>query len=274
MTRLLKSKKAKLLMHEMHKEIFELGPPTPLNKPTGRTRYHQWLMHHGSEISRSLDTMRDIEFYIGKFPYRKTQVAKHRHLQFHVESFLHELYILQERLTQFLKFVERQHRRDPRLPRIKAACAVLNTLVIDSMKKGIAIRGSHVHRWRMSDTKIDRLNAISFYTMMPNKKIKRVFKAFYESEYRKTRKQWRGWITSGIAEAQKLVDEYFDEVFKLVFDDMGKLSQSTEVLIPHKKTQKTRGQTECSQVFMRGRWPIFTRSWYHLSPPPITSFRS
>jgi hypothetical protein len=58
---------------------------------------------------------------------------------------------------------------------------------------------------------------------MPNKKIRRVFKAFYESEYRKTRKQWRGWITGGIAEAQKLVDAYFDEVFKLVFDDKGKL---------------------------------------------------
>jgi len=170
-------------------------------------------------------------------------------LQFHVESFLHELYILQARLVQFLKFVERQHRRDPRLPQIKAACAVLSRLVIDSMKKGIAIRGSHVHRWRMSDTKIDRLNAITFYTMMPNKKIKRVFKAFYESEYRKTRKHWRGWITGGIAEAQKLVDAYFDEVFKLMFDDKGKagLSQPTEVLTPGSVSSLV--PHFCSQLF-------------------------
>jgi hypothetical protein len=224
MERLLRSKKARLLMDEIHKEIFELGPPTPPNKPTGRSRYQQWLMHHASEISRSLDTMRDIEFYIGKFPYRKTQIAKHRHLQFHVEAFLHELYILQERLVQFLKFIERQHRRDPRLQQIKDACAVLNTLVIDSMRKGVAIRASHVHRWRMSDAKIDRLNAISFYTMMPNKKIKRAFRAFYESEYRKTRKQWRSWITGGISEAQKLVDAYFDAVYMLVFDGKSKLA--------------------------------------------------
>jgi hypothetical protein len=39
---------------------------------------------------------------------------------------------------------------------------------------------------------------------------------------RKTRKQWRGWITGGIAEAQKLVDAYFDEAFKLVSDGKGK----------------------------------------------------
>jgi hypothetical protein len=50
----------------------------------------------------------------------------------------------------------------------------------------------------------------------------RVFKTFYEAEYRKTRKQWRGWITGGIVEAQKLVDGYFNEVFKLIFDGKGK----------------------------------------------------
>ena len=45
----------------------------------------------------ALDTMRDIEFYPGRFPSRKTQIAKHRHVQFHVEAFFHELYILFER---------------------------------------------------------------------------------------------------------------------------------------------------------------------------------
>lgn len=225
MMRWLRSKKkAKLLFDEIHKDMFELGPPTPPNKPTGRTRYSQWLHHHLSEIARSLDTMRDIEFYIGRFPYRKTAIAKHRHLQFHVEAFLHELYILQERLLQFLKFIERQHRRDTFLPGIKAACGVLNDFVIDSMRKGVAIRSSHVHRWRLSDTKIERLQTIRFYTLMPNTKVRKVFKTFYEAEYRKTRKQWRSWITGGIAQAQKLVDAFFDEVYKLVFDGKDKLT--------------------------------------------------
>jgi hypothetical protein len=223
MRRWLRSEKhAKLLLDEIHKEIFGLGPPTPPGKPTGRRRYIQWLTHHCSEIDNTLLTMEDIEFYIGRFPYRKTPITKHRHLQFHVEAFLHEFYILKERLLQFLVFIERQHRRDPRLPGIKAACGVLKESVIDSMKRGIAIRGSHVHRWRLSDTKIQRLNAINFYNLMPDIKIRKVFKPFYEAEYRKTRKQWRGWIVAGIEAAQKLVDSYFDEVFKLVFDGRGK----------------------------------------------------
>jgi hypothetical protein len=62
MMRWLRSKKkAKLLLHEIHKEIFELGPPTPPGKPTGRSRYLQWVSHHTSEIERALDTMKDID---------------------------------------------------------------------------------------------------------------------------------------------------------------------------------------------------------------------
>jgi len=222
MLRWLRSKKkARLLLDEIHKEMFELGPPTPRGKPTGRSRYMQWLTHHSSEIERALDTMKDIEFYIGRFPYRKTQITKHRHLQFHVEAFLHELYILQQRLLQFLAYIERQHRRDQRQPGIKAACGVLKEFVVNSMKKGVAIRGGHVHRWRLSDTKIERLNVINFYTLMPDARVRKVFKPFYEFEYRKTRNQWRGWIADGIKAAQKLVDSYFEEVFKLVFDDRG-----------------------------------------------------
>ena len=94
--------------------------------------------------------------------------------------------------------------------------------MIDSIKKGVAIRGSHVHRWRLSDTKIERLDAINFYTLMPDTNVRKVFKSFYEAEYRKTRKQWRSWIGDGIKTAHELVDSYFDEVFKLVFDERSK----------------------------------------------------
>ena len=93
---------------------------------------------------------------------------------------------------------------------------------MEEMKKGVAIQGSHVHSWRLSDTKIERLNAINFYTLMPDGTVRKAFKPFYKAEYRKTRQQWRGWIADGIEAAQKLVDSYFDEVFKLVFDERGR----------------------------------------------------
>jgi hypothetical protein len=57
---------------------------------------------------------------------------------------------------------------------------------------------------------------------MPDTKIKNAFTAFYNSEYRKIRGQWRKWISDRIAELQKPADAFFDEVFKLVFDEKGR----------------------------------------------------
>lgn len=224
MVRWFKSKrKSRLLMHEVHKHIFDLGPPTPPGKRTGRKNHLQLLSYYTSEIQTTLDTMRDIEFYMRQFPYDQDKIAKHRHLQFHVEAFLNELYILQERLTRFLKFIERQHRKDPRLGLVKDTCDMLNNFVVQSMRKGIAIRGSHVHKWRLSDNDIERLIGISLYTKMPSKKIQKAFAAYYEEEYRKVRKRWRKWVADGTAQAQELVDGYCDALFELMFDRDEKL---------------------------------------------------
>ena len=76
-------KKAGLLMTEVHKHIFELGPPTPPGKPTGRSRYYQWLMQHVSEILTSIDTMKDIEFYAGRFPYAEEVTADFVYVRLH-----------------------------------------------------------------------------------------------------------------------------------------------------------------------------------------------
>jgi hypothetical protein len=218
----LKSKKhLKLILDEMHKEIFELGEPTPPRKPTGRSRYLQMVTHHFSEISTSFDTMNDIEFYVGRFPYRKTTIARHRHLQFHVEAYLHELYVLEQRLLQFLTFIERQHRDDPRLPAIKDLCGKIKEYVLGALKKGTTLRGRHVHQHRLSDTQIERLHAIRFYTLGKESKFTRVFRAFYLAEYLKVRKQWRTWVEWGNSSARKMLDAYFDGIFPVVFEKVG-----------------------------------------------------
>jgi hypothetical protein len=225
MIRWLRSKKkAKLLMDEVRKEIFELGPPTPPAKPTGRIRYSQWLHHHSSEIARALDTMKDVKFYIGRFPCRKTQISKHRHLQFHVEAFLHELYILQQRLLQFLVFIEPStgRTRACRESRPRAACSRLRDRFNEEGDRDSRQPCAQVEDVRHKDRALAGNQVL--HARPPSSELTRVFNAFYEAEYKKTRNQWRGWITDGIAEAQNLVNVYFDEVFKLLFDDRGKLT--------------------------------------------------
>ncbi len=230
MVRMLKSKKkAKLLMEEVRKHIFELGPPTPPGKRTGRKNYHQLLTYHLTEIQTTLDTMRDIEFYMGRFPYDEAKIAKHRHLIFHVQAFLNELYILHERLLSLLKFVERQYRKDPRLDYIKDVCKLLRNFVTESMKKGIAIRGHHVHEWRLSDNDHDRLIGMSLHMRMPHVEVQKAFRAYYDSEYKKIRARRRKWVASGNEVSQELVDGYFDALFEVVFDANGVMMYPTRL---------------------------------------------
>ena len=56
---------------------------------------------------------------------------------------------------------------------------------------------------------------------MPNEKIQRAFKGYYDSEYKRIRKRRREWVARGIEVSQELVDAFFDELFKLIFDDKG-----------------------------------------------------
>src|SRR5258708_8906688 len=131
--------------------------------------------------------MRDTDFYMGQFPYSEAKVAKHRHLVFHVQAFLNEIYILQQRLLRLLAFIERNQRGDARLDHIKDVSLVLRNFVTQSMKKGVAIRGRHVHERRLSDNDHDRLIGMSLYTKMPHGGIRRAGKSYYESAYKKIR---------------------------------------------------------------------------------------
>lgn len=110
---------------EIRKHLFDLGPPTPPRPPstdTGRQAFFRKLRIGLQEIDTSREALRDIEYYIGRFPYRTTRILKHSYLQFHVEAFYNEIYILDLRLLNYLILMERQYRGDPRLPKF-AICA-------------------------------------------------------------------------------------------------------------------------------------------------------
>ncbi len=109
--RWLKSKEnSRLLSEEIRKHLFDLGPPTPPRPPsslTGREAFIKKLSIGFQEIVTSRDALQDIEYYISRFPYRTKRILKHRYLQFHMEAFFHEIYILDLRLVNYLTLVER-----------------------------------------------------------------------------------------------------------------------------------------------------------------------
>lgn len=91
----------------------------------------------------------------------------------------------------------------------------------DTFDKYIQSRGSHVHQHRLWDTHIDRLAGIHLHGLMRDRKRGRLFKAFYEIEYRKCRRLWKGWMAESNASITKLLDVFFDGIYAITFNKNG-----------------------------------------------------
>jgi hypothetical protein len=215
-------KRATVLNQRGMKYLFDAGPDVAAPDLTERERYVGGLVWHFSEVALAAETLKDIEFYIRLFPYDVSKISKHRHLQFLVEAYLHEIYILEQRLSAHLKFIERQHKADPRLSQVKARCQTLKKDIQIYLKELVSTRGSHVHETRFSDRRLGRLAAFELLGMPDNRdkdegKMATAMRARYESEYRKARTRFREWIRKTNSQMSALLDLYFQTLFPLVF---------------------------------------------------------
>jgi hypothetical protein len=215
-------KKASVLNQRANKYLFGDGPEALELDVTARERYIGDLFSHFSEVSVASMTLKDIEFYIRRFPYDVSKISKHRHLQFLVEAYLNEIYILEQRLLTFLTFIERQHKGDPRLTQIKATCKALRKDVQASFKELVGTRGSHVHEARYSARRLNRLAAFEVLGLpdasdRDEGKMATGMRARYNSEYWKARTYFREWVRKINARMGALLDVYFQTLFPLVF---------------------------------------------------------
>lgn len=73
----------------------------------------------------------------------------------------------------------------------------------------------------MWDTYIDRLGSIHLHSLIEDRKLKRLFKLFYEEEYRKCRARWKKWMAESNASITKLLDAYFDGIYAITMNKNG-----------------------------------------------------
>ena len=174
------------------------------------------------EIANSLETLEDIAFYVSRFPFRKTRITPERYLRFHVEAWLANVYILQLRLTSYLKVVERQHKKDPHLPAIRGSFQDLEELLTKTLKGVVEVRGQRVHRVRFSDDDIDRLGYIELLTHGSDDGFSRLMRLLHYSVHRKVKTAWKDRVVTNNKAIRELLDIFFDALFPVVFDEKTK----------------------------------------------------
>jgi len=174
------------------------------------------------EISDSYYCLLDIELYIGRFPYRNTKVSKTRHLAYHMENYLNEIYILKERLNSYFTAIGRLYKKDERHRDVLNGTKPLFTLVKNVLKGIINIRGAHVHETRFSDEALDRLSSQEFFTDHGGEEFQ-IIRNLFKFDYSVTRKKYKHTIKSNNEQIKKMLDACFDILFEIVADNEGQI---------------------------------------------------
>lgn len=201
-------------------KLFDLEGPRQVDLQSGgRKLFFSKVFHGFGEISKSLETLIDIEFYISRFPFQRTRVTRERYLQFHVESYFSEIYLLRERLKRYITLLERQYKRSLGISNVQERCKALTDAITSSLAGVTDIRGRHVHEARFSDDDIDRLSLITLLLHAWDNESASLMTKYYRYEYRRVKKNWFDKIKANNKTLRELLDFFFDSLFPIVFDE-------------------------------------------------------
>ncbi len=196
--------------------LFDLEGPKYLNLPRSRDEnfFHKAFRGFG-EIEISYQTLLDAEVYIRRFPFGKTRITRVRYLRFHIEAYLQEVYILQERIIAYLKWLRRAYRYSPRANLVEAVAERLERIAIASLEPIRRARGAHVHEERFDSADLDRLGMLE--TIVQENSVE-IYQRIYRVEHKKIRWAWTRWMRESNYAIGQLLEIVFSTLAQVVFD--------------------------------------------------------
>lgn len=177
------------------------------------------LFREFDEFVTSFLCMKDIEIYVKRFPYRDAGISSLRYLKYHIESHLNEIYLFQERVKAFLKFIQTRYRKSPITAKLNVIAQKILALIKTSLQNVILVRGTHVHSRRFTNDDFDRL------TFLENMKKSEAetFASLYEFEYKQVRKKWVKTIQANNLAMEQLLNTICKELYSVLFDENGQI---------------------------------------------------
>jgi hypothetical protein len=140
------------------------------------------------EIDRTIRLLHEIAFYAAHAPRYRNGPSKVSFLNYHIESHLHETYILRERIESFLTFLERAYRKDKSERRIGVITKRIRRAVGRVLGPIANARSRHVHVERLRVPDIERLEFVEDTARLAPEELQSKFVLQFESAYRSIRR--------------------------------------------------------------------------------------
>lgn len=198
----------------------EKTPEPPSEEIAFLAKLSSWV----AEIEMSLQSIKDTELYVRRFPYGDTDISKTRHLRRHVEKYLEEFYILKERLVKFADTVESMYSSGDLTDKMLVSLRGAKTVAKETLKPITGygkIRGTHVHVKRYTPPDIEKLVHMEDFNGLLEGEgdISGLIKSQRDRKYKKLRKEWAERVRNESAEIAKMLDQYFAFMRAVVFED-------------------------------------------------------
>ena len=188
-----------------------------------RELFFREVFYRFIEIDTSYIALKDIEVYIGRFPYSKDNISKVRHLHYNISNYMNEIYILKERLSAYLTKIGRLYRKDRRHQKILKSTRPIFKMVTNTLSGITKIRGIHVHQLRYKDKDLERLNTLELLVRNDGGDFIEQLPDYYELEYKKIRRKWKKIVKQNNKTLRELLNIYFGGLLKILFGKNGNL---------------------------------------------------
>lgn len=142
------------------------------------------------EIEHCFERLGQIDIFLKNYDscitLKKKGITRSAYLTYHIEKYLEEMYILKERLSVFLKILERLYKNNG--SETKKQLITLAGRIEKSLAGIVTTRGAHIHRNRFTDEDIARLETYDFLLKaggMPSE-----FEKLSKKEFNSIAKKW------------------------------------------------------------------------------------
>jgi hypothetical protein len=201
------------------REILEWEHSNGKNRPISREELALIkLFSDFLEIYRALGRLDHVLFYLRQRPPTanwKRGLTKSDYIDYHIEKYFEEIYLLKNRWVSFVKRVQRFYRTSP--PKIQANIRLGETLFMDVMNDLVSVRGCHVHERRLRFDDIVALATLEF--LIHSAGLRGIYYTFYQQQFRKTKTNWINDVTYYNRTLKRLLDVCCDLVFPFIFSE-------------------------------------------------------
>ena len=179
--------------------------------------YVQRLHLITAEVLESYEAMRNVEVYLGRYPFSWARIGPSAYIRFHLESYFNEMYILQERMKAFTRRLGREFRKDPGVAPVDDRVKYVIDEVTQLFEPLHQLRGQHVHRTRYDEPELRRLSVLEMVAEADREK----FQPLLRRVARAARANILTFVKTTNAAVSDKLDRFFDFFEGLVFKKDG-----------------------------------------------------